>query len=64
MLEIIIELKKETRRNFYNSRTIKELINKAISYQEDRILAITDISEGDLMMITLEDLTALRSAGI
>ncbi len=64
MLEIIIELKKETRRNFYNSRTIKELINKAISYQEDRILAIKDINEGDLMMITLEDLTALRSAGI
>ena len=64
MLEIIIELKKESRRNFYNTRTIKELINKAISYQEDRILAIKDIIEGDLMMITYEDLTALRSAGI
>lgn len=64
MLEVIIELKKETRRNFYNSRTIKELINKAISYQEDRILAIRDINDGDLMMITYEDLTALRSAGI
>ena len=64
MLEIIIELKKESRRNFYNTRTIKELINKAISYQEDRILAIKDINEGDLMLITYEDLTALRSAGI
>jgi len=64
MLELIIELKKETRKNFYNSRTIKELINKAISYQEDRILAIKNINESDLMMLTYEDLTELRSAGI
>jgi stage V sporulation protein K len=64
MLELIIELKKETRKNFYNSRTIKELINKAISYQEDRILSIKDINESDLMTITYEDLTALRIAGI
>lgn len=64
MLELIIELKKETRKNFYNARTLKEIINKAISYQEDRILASKDIQENDLMMITYEDLTALRSAGI
>jgi SpoVK/Ycf46/Vps4 family AAA+-type ATPase len=64
MLELIIELKKETRKNFYNARTLKEIINKAISYQEDRILSIKDINESDLMMITYEDLTALRSAGI
>jgi len=63
MLELIVELKKETRKNFYNARTIKELINKAISYQEDRILTIKDINESDLMMITYEDLTALRNAG-
>jgi len=64
MLELIIELKKETRKNFYNARTIKELINKAISYQEDRILAIKNINESDLMTITYEDLTALRLTGI
>lgn len=64
MLELIIELKKETRKNFYNSRTIKELINKAISYQEDRILGIKNINESDLMMLTYEDLTELRSTGI
>lgn len=63
MLELIVELKKEIRKNFYNARTIKELINKAISYQEDRILTIKDINESDLMMITYEDLTALRNAG-
>jgi SpoVK/Ycf46/Vps4 family AAA+-type ATPase len=64
MLELIVELKKETRKNFYNTRTIKEIINKAIAYQEDRILASKDINENELMMITYEDLTALRSAGI
>jgi hypothetical protein len=64
MLELIIELKKEARKNFYNARTLKEIINKAISYQEDRILAVKDINENDLMMITYEDFTALRSAGI
>ena len=64
MLELIIELKKETRKNFYNARTLKEIINKAISYQENRTLSIKDINESDLMMITYEDLTALRSAGI
>jgi len=64
MLELIIELKKEARKNFYNARTLKEIINKAISHQENRILAVKDINENDLMMITYEDLTALRSAGI
>ncbi len=64
MLELIVELKKETRKNFYNAEQLKKLINKAISYQEDRILSIKDINESDLMMITFEDLTALRSAGI
>ena len=64
MLELIIELKKETRKNFYNTRTLKEIIYKAISYQEDRILSVKDINENDLMMITYADLTSLRSAGI
>jgi hypothetical protein len=64
MLEIIIDLKKETRKNFYNARTLKEIINKAISYQENRILSVKDINENELMMITYEDLTALRLAGI
>lgn len=64
MLEWIVELKKETNKNFYNSRTIKEIINKAISYQEERILAEKNLTESDMMMINFEDLTSLRSAGI
>lgn len=61
MMELIIELKKEKRKNFYNSRTIKEILNKAIAIQEDRILKAQNINENDLMMITFDDLTILRS---
>jgi SpoVK/Ycf46/Vps4 family AAA+-type ATPase len=64
MLELIVELKKETRKNFYNSRTIKEIIFKAISFQENRIVSAKNINESDLMMITFDDLTELRSLGI
>ena len=61
MLELIEYLKKEKRKNFNNTRTIKEILNKAISLQEDRILSVPNISDDDLMMITFDDLTALRS---
>ncbi|MDP2364994.1 MAG: hypothetical protein Q8M94_14645, partial [Ignavibacteria bacterium] len=61
MLELIDNLKKEKRKNFYNTRTIKEILNKAISIQEDRILSVPNINDDDLMMITLEDFTFLRS---
>jgi stage V sporulation protein K len=64
LLELIVELKKETRKNFYNSQSIKEIIFKAISFQEDRILSVKDIKESDLMMITYDDLTKLRASGI
>jgi len=61
LMELIVELKKEKRKNFYNSRTIKEILNKAIAIQEDRILKSQNINENDLMLITFEDLTILRS---
>ena len=61
MLELIENLKKEKRKNFYYTRTIKEILNKAISIQEDRILSVPNINEDDLMMITLDDFTILRS---
>ncbi len=64
MLELIVELKKEKRKNFYNSRTIKEIIYKAISFQEDRILSVNNIKESDLMMITYDDFSKLHSSGI
>ena len=61
MLELIDYLKKEKRKNFYNTRTIKEILNKAISIQEDRILSVSNINVEDLMMITLNDFISLRS---
>lgn len=61
LLELIDEMRKEQNRNFYNARSIKELLNRAISIQEDRILSMPNIMSGDLMTITLEDLTLLRS---
>ncbi|MDY0083817.1 MAG: AAA family ATPase [Ignavibacteriaceae bacterium] len=64
LLELIDEMRKEQNRNFYNARSIKELLNRAISIQEDRILSMPDIMSGDLMTITLEDLTLLRSMEI
>jgi len=64
LFELINELQKEKRKNFYNARTIKDTLNKAISIQEDRILSVTNIKDDDLMLITYEDLSALRSAEI
>ena len=61
LLEIFIDLRKENRKNFYNARTIKDIINKAIAIQEDRILSVANIEENDLMTITFNDLTILRS---
>ncbi len=43
LLEIIVELRKEKRKNFYNSRTIKDILNKAIEIQEERILSVPNI---------------------
>lgn len=61
MLEIIAELRKEKVRNFYNARTIKEILNKAILNQEERIMCIDYPKDNDLMTITLEDFTGLLS---
>ena len=64
LFELINELKSEKRKNFYNARTIKDILNKAISIQEDRILLIDDIKDDDLMLITYDDLTKLRSTEV
>lgn len=64
LFELIEELRSEKRKNFYNGRTIKDILNKAISFQEDRILSIEKIKDNDLMLITFEDLTKLRSTEV
>lgn len=64
LFESISVLKSEKRKNFYNARTIKDILNKAISIQEDRILSINNIKDDDLMLITYDDMTKLRSAEV
>jgi len=64
LFELISELKSEKRKNFYNARTIKEILNKAISIQEDRILSFNNIKDDDLMIITFDDLLKLRAAEV
>lgn len=61
LLELIDEMRQGKNRNFYNARSIKELLNRAISIQEDRILSMPNIQSGDLMTITYDDLTTLRT---
>lgn len=61
LLELIDEMRQGKNRNFYNARSIKELLNRAISIQEDRILSMPNIQSSDLMTITYDDLTTLRT---
>lgn len=61
LLELIDEMRQGKNRNFYNARSIKELLNRAISIQEDRILSMPNIQGSDLMTITYDDLTTLRT---
>lgn len=46
---------------FGNARMVRNLLQKAISYQEERILSISDISDQDLIQITLEDIQNLKN---
>ncbi len=55
MLEIICSLRENKQRNFYNARTLKEILNKAISNQEERIISIIHPKDEDLMTLIYED---------
>jgi stage V sporulation protein K len=59
MLEILSNLREENNRNFYNARTIKEILNKAIANQEERIISIKNPKDSDLMTLTYEDFTEI-----
>lgn len=60
MLEIICDLRENVQRNFYNARTIKEVLNKAISNQEERIISISNPKDDDLMILTYEDFIGIQ----
>lgn len=61
MLDLLAKLRSDKNKNFYNARTIKEILNKAITNQEERIISLKHPKDADLMTITYEDFTGLLS---
>lgn len=61
MLDLLAKLRSDKNKNFYNARTIKEILNKAIANQEERIISLKHPKDADLMTITYEDFTGLSS---
>jgi replication-associated recombination protein RarA len=57
---IILRRKNNNKQNSTNARTVKEIINKAIEKQEERILSLTEIKDEELMTIKLDDLKLLN----
>ena len=55
MLELLSSLREDCNSKFYNTRTIKKILDKAISNQEDRIVSIDNPKDVDLMTLTYED---------
>ncbi|NUN08111.1 MAG: AAA family ATPase [Ignavibacteriaceae bacterium] len=55
LLEIFQRLYDNRDKNFGNARTVRNILYKAISNQEERILTLVDPSDSDLTLITIED---------
>jgi SpoVK/Ycf46/Vps4 family AAA+-type ATPase len=59
LLDVFKELYENRDQNFGNARTVKNILFKAIGNQEERILTLTDLSDEDLVKITLDDVQDL-----
>lgn len=59
LLEMLILRRKNKKLTSCNARTIKEILNKAIEKQEERILSLTEIKDEELMTLTFDDLKSL-----
>lgn len=59
LYEIICAARAEVTKNFYNARTVNEILNQAIAAQENRILNFTNLNESDLMTLTYQDFEVL-----
>lgn len=46
--------------NFGNARTVRNILFKAISNQEERILSLSDLKDEDLIKITVDDVLSLQ----
>ncbi|MEO8399364.1 MAG: AAA family ATPase, partial [Ignavibacteriaceae bacterium] len=55
LLEIFTKLYNSKDKNFENARTVKNILYKAISNQEERVLNIYKLKDEDLSTITFED---------
>ncbi len=64
LLEIFSKLHNERDKNFGNARTVKNILYKAISNQEERILSLTDPDDNDLVTITFDDVQKIEIAGL
>lgn len=58
LLDKFTKLYKNRDANFGNARTVRNLLYKAISNQEERILTVMNPTDDDLTTITLEDVQA------
>ncbi|MFO7447030.1 MAG: AAA family ATPase [Ignavibacteriaceae bacterium] len=55
LLDIFTNLYTNRDKNFGNARTVRNILYKTISYQEERILTLVEPSDDDLCTITFED---------
>lgn len=60
LLDIFKKLYDKRDRNFGNGRTVKNILYKAISNQEERILNLYDPNDDDLMTIIFEDVNKIE----
>jgi len=60
LLDIFTKQYKERNKNFGNARSVKNILYKAISNQEERILTILEPDDDDLTMITFDDVDKIE----
>lgn len=61
MFELICMLRENKQRNFYYARTLKEILNKAIANQEERMISITNPKDEVLMTLSFEDFIGISA---
>ena len=64
MLDIFTIQYKERDKSFGNARTVKNILYKAISNQEERILTLIEPDDEDLTTIILDDVVRIELAEI
>lgn len=58
LLEVFSRMYAEREEHFGNARTVRNIFEKAINCQADRLAVYSDISDDDLMLLTREDIDA------